>query len=658
MDSESDHSPPQSEPESEESDLSDSEIDDHAKKFYLQLRAAPVGSTLKVTNLDGTFRCPYCVGKKKQSYGYKDLLAHATGVGASTTSSKRKPKQIAQHRALARYLKCDVSDGITSGTSNGTAGGTSNGTSSTVPVGNFAGPSTSRVPPPQQSEKPASQQRNNELYVWPWTCILTSQSGEDLTRFNPVESTQLHEHAIAVQFTGDWNGFKSALAFENYFNANKRGRKEFYELQSQNLNPTEAYGWIAREEDFGEEGPVGNYMREKGKLRTIDDVMKQGSLETSKAVSILAGQIELKNRILLDMETKCNTTALALQRLEEDKKKLHDSYNEEMRNLQRKARENAHKIFDENEKLRRELDKKRKEIDERTSELGRLEAASEYDKKRLCDEKKKAAMENSSLEMASKVQDKADNDVLKLIEDQKREKEAAFAKVLDLERQLHEKQQLELEIVQLNGTMKVMSHLDNEGDEAIHDKMLNLSQKLEVEKSRLSELQGDLVSKERMSNDELQEARKELINGLEEILDGRTLIGIKRMGELDPKSFRAACRRKFGNDDLEARIAEVVSFWQDELKKPSWHPYKRVEINGETKEVVNDDDTQLRELWLEFGDDVLNAVKTALMELNEYNASGRYVVSEVWNFKEGRKATMKEAFQYIFKQCKGAARNR
>jgi XH domain len=66
--------------------------------------------------------------------------------------------------------------------------------------------------------------------------------------------------------------------------------------------------------------------------------------------------------------------------------------------------------------------------------------------------------------------------------------------------------------------------------------------------------------------------------------------------------------------------------------------------------VVDEDDPQLRKLWLDFGDDVCNAVKTALVELNEYNPSGRYVVPELWNFKEGRKATLKEVLQYIIKQ--------
>jgi hypothetical protein len=95
-----------------------------------------------------------------------------------------------------------------------------------------------------------------------------------------------------------------------------------------------------------------------------------------------------------------------------------------------------------------------------------------------------------------------------------REKEEAFTKLLQLEKQLHDKQELELEIEQLNGTLKVMKHLEGEGDEtdqAIHEKMSQLSEKLELEKKRLEELSGDLIKKERQRNDELQDSRKELI---------------------------------------------------------------------------------------------------------------------------------------------------
>lgn len=76
------------------------------------------------------------------------------------------------------------------------------------------------------------------------------------------------------------------------------------------------------------------------------------------------------------------------------------------------------------------------------------------------------------------------------------------------------------------------------------------------------------------------------------------------------------------------------------------------------QEVIDEDDTNLKKLWIELGDDVCNAVKTALVELNDYNPSGRYVIPELWNFKERRKATMKEVIVAILKQWRSQKRKR
>jgi len=76
------------------------------------------------------------------------------------------------------------------------------------------------------------------------------------------------------------------------------------------------------------------------------------------------------------------------------------------------------------------------------------------------------------------------------------------------------------------------------------------------------------------------------------------------------------------------------------------------------QEILDDDDAKLKYLWIEYCDDVCNAVKTALMEINEYNPSGRYVVSELWNFSKGRKATMGEVLKYLLRQMETATKRR
>lgn len=67
------------------------------------------------------------------------------------------------------------------------------------------------------------------------------------------------------------------------------------------------------------------------------------------------------------------------------------------------------------------------------------------------------------------------------------------------------------------------------------------------------------------------------------------------------------------------------------------------------QQILNEEDEELRNLKQEWGDVIYTAVVTALNELEEYNPSGRYVVSELWNFKEGRKATLKEVIAYILR---------
>lgn len=65
-----------------------------------------------------------------------------------------------------------------------------------------------------------------------------------------------------------------------------------------------------------------------------------------------------------------------------------------------------------------------------------------------------------------------------------------------------------------------------------------------------------------------------------------------------------------------------------------------------------DDDT-LQELKRVWGQDAHNAVVTALVEMKEYDRlSDRTIAYELWNYKEGRKATTRECVQYLCNQVK------
>lgn len=70
------------------------------------------------------------------------------------------------------------------------------------------------------------------------------------------------------------------------------------------------------------------------------------------------------------------------------------------------------------------------------------------------------------------------------------------------------------------------------------------------------------------------------------------------------------------------------------------------------QEIIDIQDERLKSLKKELGEDVYEAVTAALREVNEYNPSGRYITSEVWNYKVGRKATLQEGVDYLLELWK------
>lgn len=168
-----------------------------------------------------------------------------------------------------------------------------------------------------------------------------------------------------------------------------------------------------------------------------------------------------------------------------------------------------------------------------------------------------------------------------------------------------------------------------------------------------------LILKERTSNSELHEARKALIKGLEDLSSSYiNSTWIKRIGELNEKPFRDACFQKFPNEEPDLKGIELCSLWQEKIKDPNWHPFKIVTINGKLQETMDDNDEDLKGLRKNWGKDVYNAVTKTLLEVNEHNPSGRYAFSELWNFKEDRKASLKEVIEYTFKQLKAPKRRK
>lgn len=76
------------------------------------------------------------------------------------------------------------------------------------------------------------------------------------------------------------------------------------------------------------------------------------------------------------------------------------------------------------------------------------------------------------------------------------------------------------------------------------------------------------------------------------------------------------------------------------------------------QEIIDENDDKLKDLKNQLGDEVYKAVTTALMELNDYNPSGRYIIPELWNFKEGRKASLKEGVVFMLNKWKPLRKRR
>lgn len=77
------------------------------------------------------------------------------------------------------------------------------------------------------------------------------------------------------------------------------------------------------------------------------------------------------------------------------------------------------------------------------------------------------------------------------------------------------KQKLELEIQQLKGSLSVLKHIEDDEDVEVLNKVDALHKDLREKEELLqdlNELNQTLIVKERRSNTELQEARKELID--------------------------------------------------------------------------------------------------------------------------------------------------
>lgn len=183
-----------------------------------------------------------------------------------------------------------------------------------------------------------------------------------------------------------------------------------------------------------------------------------------------------------------------------------------------------------------------------------------------------------------------------------------------MEAKLNETQELELEIEKLKGTANVMKHMvGSDEDEDIVEKMAKTQIELEARETALQDKMMTLAQKERVTNDEYQDARKAMIqvqnllnlsvpsslacpfnlwyyfdeqlwNANEEMMKGEK-IRVKRMGQLNPEPFLPAVMKKHKVTESRAEIKamQLCSVWEANIGDVQWHPFKVDESDGTPK---------------------------------------------------------------------------
>ncbi|XP_042465294.1 factor of DNA methylation 1-like isoform X2 [Zingiber officinale] len=726
---------------------------------------------------DGTFGCPFCTGEKKQDYQFEDLLHHATGIGASNS---RKVFHNTRHRAFGRFLQLDLAPSIVL-------------PSADLEAAVTAAAAAESEPPPEE-----------ELFVWPWMAVLVNADSsnevnsltdlgdanslaDQLADFHPADTVFLHleddkggrssSTTVIVKFQQSWDGFKNAIDFESHFKSNRRGWREWIELQG-DVSST-LYGWIARSDDYNEDSYIGRYLRKHGELKTVMQAIKEEIKEIFNLVSNLTNETVVKHQHLHDLAVRYEKTFLVFLQLMYGKVKPHQAYNDvttaavpsaprsspplssptaaasTSTTYSEPPPEDGEELFvspwmavlvnanpsdadgDTNsladqladfhpaDTIFLHLEDEKGGRSTSTTVIVKFQHSWGGFENAMCFEKHFKASRHGRKEWIELQGDVSStlhgwiahsddynedsgigwylrkHSELKTIKQVSEEENKEKGKLVsDLSYQINVKnQQLHDWEVRNNKINLIIHQLMYEKDKlhrAYNDEMGNLqrtardttrkifeeNEKLKAEleltrkevESQSKKLEAQNEDRRKKLDDEKQkvevaamlqkETEEEVLRliekqkGLEDLLTGHTLIGIKRMGELDVKAFQNVARKKFKSEEADIKAAELCSSWQEEMKNPSWHPFKIVVTNGKEEEFLVEDDPKLKKLWIEYGDDVCNAVKTALQELNEYCPTGKYVVPELWNFKVGRKATMKEIVRCIMKHWKSSMRTR
>ncbi|CDY33034.1 BnaA10g12400D [Brassica napus] len=504
-----------------------------------------------------------------------------------------------------------------------------------------------------------------EKFVWPWVGLVANiqtevdktgrrvgrsgstfrdeliEKGFDPTRVQPIWNFKGHSGFALVEFTRDIKGFENAMNFERSYKSDGHGKKDWE--KGVHLRDDKPYGWVAREEDYNRGGIVGKNVKKKRDLKTLSQLQEEEERKMVQLVESMSQSIEMKIISKQELEHKVDETSRVLESVELHNYQLNETYKqEEVEKMHTNLQGLYQQILAGHDKSMSDLETEREKLENRARQIYINEA--EMEKSRLeIEMNQKAMME----------QNEANMEAMKLAEKHQastslKEKEKLHEKIMEMEAKLNETQELELEIEKLKGSTNVMKHMaGSDGDGELMEKMVKTQMELEARETALHDKIMAVTQKERMANDEYQEARKEMIQFWkenEDLVSGEE-IRVKTMGHLDTKPFVVAVKKKL-------RSMELCSFWEGQIGNVHWHPFKVDESDGIAKLVVDKNDLKLVKLKSDYGEELYNEVVRAKVEIVEYNPSGGYVVSEMWNLEKNRKATMEEGTDVMLKMRK------
>ncbi|KAL8120346.1 protein INVOLVED IN DE NOVO 2-like [Apium graveolens] len=521
---------------------------------------------------------------------------------------------------------------------------------------------------------------SEELIVYPWMVVIANlpvvvandgrvvgDSGQKLkdewtlqgyhpTKVQPLWNYKGHTGFGIVEFNKDWTGFGNAMTFAKKFEMDFHGKRD-WKLEGR-VKGNKLYAWIAREEDYnGKNKVIAAYLKRNADLRTLSEIEGEDKMKESMLVCTLTNSLDTKEKQCEEIKKNISKTEASFLNVMRQKEDMVKAYNEELEMRQNQQYKEIESIYYEHERIKLTLEAKREDLQLYEKGLREREYLNETERRRLYLLKEKKEKNDKAITE----QKKAEESMMKLAEAHKTEKHQLYQRIIELQKKLADKQRLELEIEQMRGAVKVIRPISDGGDAEAKKKLESLEESLKEKEEDLEDLEDlnqALVVKERRSNDELQDARKELINGLKDRPVLRASIGVKRMGDLDNKPIVSAVMKKYPADEAEVKAMEYSSLLEAKLRDPNWHPFKVITIGAESKGIIDEEDEYIKVLKNEWGDEVCNAVVTALTEINEYNKSGRYPVPELWNFKEGRIATSGESVEFILRLWKTNKRKR